>query len=230
MLAGGYNLGGEQSGHIIAVQVDVYAVGRAVNKKNVCAQSCKKLFRSRACRTVCAVDSTELTCETAMQIGRAAAMVLTAKSHRKPKIYVGKDTRISSDVLEAALIAGICSMGADAVVMGVVPTPAVAFLVKKRGVDSHSQPRQIDVTGFHDASDVVPLGIFVVCYLAYVRSAAHRRGYFFGIIQNKTFYLLLHIVGKLVARTGKKLDSVKFHAVVRGDQLELRFNAHGNDI
>lgn len=82
------------------------------------------------------VALTELTCETAMQIGRAAAMVLTAKSHRKPKIYVGKDTRISSDVLEAALIAGICSMGADAVVMGVVPTPAVAFLVKKRGADA----------------------------------------------------------------------------------------------
>lgn len=79
---------------------------------------------------------TELTCETAMQIGRAAAMVLTEKSHRKPKIYIGKDTRISSDVLEAALIAGICSMGADAVLMGVIPTPAVAFLVRKRGADA----------------------------------------------------------------------------------------------
>lgn len=79
---------------------------------------------------------TELTCETAMQIGRAAAMVLTKKAHRKPKILIGKDTRISSDVLEAALIAGICSMGADAVTLGVVPTPAVAFLVKKRDADA----------------------------------------------------------------------------------------------
>ncbi len=82
------------------------------------------------------VALTELTCETAMQIGRAAAMVLTAKSHHKPKIYVGKDTRISSDILEASLIAGICSMGADAVLMGVCPTPAVAFLVKRRGADA----------------------------------------------------------------------------------------------
>lgn len=82
------------------------------------------------------VALTELTCETAMQIGRAAAMVLTKKAHHKPKILIGKDTRISSDVLEAALIAGICSMGADAVTLGVVPTPAVAFLVRKREADA----------------------------------------------------------------------------------------------
>lgn len=82
------------------------------------------------------VALTELTCETAMQIGRAAAMVLTKKAHRKPKILIGKDTRISSDVLEAALIAGICSMSADAVTLGVVPTPAVAFLVRKRDADA----------------------------------------------------------------------------------------------
>lgn len=82
------------------------------------------------------VALTELTCEMAMQIGRAAAIVLTKKAHHKPKFLIGKDTRISSDVLEAALIAGICSMGADAVTVGVVPTPAVAFLVKKRGADA----------------------------------------------------------------------------------------------
>lgn len=82
------------------------------------------------------VALTELTCETAMQIGRAAAMVLTRKANHKPKILIGKDTRISSDVLEAALIAGICSVGADAVTLGVLPTPAVAFLVKNREADA----------------------------------------------------------------------------------------------
>ncbi len=82
------------------------------------------------------VAITELTCETAMQIGRAAAMVLTRKANHKPKILIGKDTRISSDVLEAALIAGICSMGADVIKVGVIPTPAVAFLVKKREADA----------------------------------------------------------------------------------------------
>ena len=79
---------------------------------------------------------TELTCELAMQIGRAAAIVLTKKMSRKPKIFIGKDTRISSDILESALCAGICSVGADAVTLGVVPTPAVAFLIKDKGADA----------------------------------------------------------------------------------------------
>lgn len=82
------------------------------------------------------VAVTELTCETAMQIGRAAALVLTRKANHKAKILIGKDTRISSDILEAALTAGILSVGADAVILGVVPTPAVAYLVKERGADA----------------------------------------------------------------------------------------------
>lgn len=79
---------------------------------------------------------TELTCELAMQIGRAAALVLTKKTNHKAKILIGKDTRISSDILEAALCAGICSVGADAEMLGVVPTPAVAYLVKERKADA----------------------------------------------------------------------------------------------
>ena len=79
---------------------------------------------------------TELTCELAMQIGRAAAIVLTKKMSHKPKIFIGKDTRISSDILESALCAGICSVGADAVTLGVVPTPAVAFLIREKGADA----------------------------------------------------------------------------------------------
>ena len=82
------------------------------------------------------VAITELTCEMAMQIGRAAALVLTKETDKKPCIFIGKDTRISSDVLEAALCAGICSVGADAVRLGVVPTPAVAYLVRAKGADA----------------------------------------------------------------------------------------------
>lgn len=82
------------------------------------------------------VAITELTCETAMQIGRAAALVLTKEMHHKPVILIGKDTRISSDILESALAAGICSVGADAHILGVVPTPAVSLLVKKYGADA----------------------------------------------------------------------------------------------
>ena len=79
---------------------------------------------------------TELTCETAMKIGRAAAMVLAKECSHTPKIIIGKDTRISGDVLEAALVAGICSVGANAHILGVVPTPAVAMLVQKYGADA----------------------------------------------------------------------------------------------
>ena len=82
------------------------------------------------------VAITELTCELAMQIGRAAAMVLTKETNHKAKIIIGKDTRISGDILESALVAGICSVGADAHILGVVPTPAVAMLVKKYNADA----------------------------------------------------------------------------------------------
>lgn len=81
---------------------------------------------------------TELTCELAMNIGRAAAIVLTKqKTHKgKARILIGKDTRISSDILESALIAGITSVGADVELLGVVPTPAVAYLVRYYGANA----------------------------------------------------------------------------------------------
>lgn len=82
------------------------------------------------------VAITELTCEMAMNIGRAAAMVLAKECNCTPKIIIGKDTRISGDVLEASLAAGICSVGANAHILGVVPTPAVAMLVKKYNADA----------------------------------------------------------------------------------------------
>lgn len=82
------------------------------------------------------VANSELTCELALQIGRAAAMVLTDSNRRHPKILIGKDTRLSSDMLEAALTAGLCSVGANVVQLGVIPTPAVAYLVGKYKADA----------------------------------------------------------------------------------------------
>lgn len=75
------------------------------------------------------VANSELTCELALQIGRAAAMVLTDDTHRRPKVLIGMDTRISSDMLASSLAAGLCSVGADVLMLGVIPTPAVAYLV-----------------------------------------------------------------------------------------------------
>ena len=82
------------------------------------------------------IANSELTCELATNIGRAAAYVLTEKSTEKPKVLIGKDTRVSSNMLEMALAAGLCSVGADVVLVGFVPTPAIAFLVKDREADA----------------------------------------------------------------------------------------------
>lgn len=82
------------------------------------------------------IANAELDCELAMNIGRAAAYVLTEKTTEKPKVLIGKDTRVSSNMLEMALAAGLCSVGADVVLVGFVPTPAIAFLVKDREADA----------------------------------------------------------------------------------------------
>lgn len=82
------------------------------------------------------VANDELTPLLAMQLGQAGAYVLTKENKHKPTIMVGCDTRISGDMLANALMAGICSVGANAVYVGVIPTPAVAYLTKKYKVDA----------------------------------------------------------------------------------------------
>ncbi|MCR5689907.1 MAG: phosphoglucosamine mutase [Clostridiales bacterium] len=77
-----------------------------------------------------------LTCELAMNIGRAAAIVLTDDNRRHPRFVVGTDTRISSKMLKSAITAGLCSVGADVYDLDVIPTPAVAFLVGKYKADA----------------------------------------------------------------------------------------------
>lgn len=81
------------------------------------------------------IANTELSPDLSYKIGRAGAHVLTnGKKH--VKIIVGKDTRVSGDMLEAALASGICSVGADVISVGVIPTPAVAHLVREYGADA----------------------------------------------------------------------------------------------
>ncbi|MBU5270443.1 phosphoglucosamine mutase [Clostridium cochlearium] len=81
------------------------------------------------------IANKELTAEVAYKLGKAGAYVLTEGTH-KPKIVVGMDTRISGHMLESALVSGILSMGAEAVCVGVVPTPAVAYLTRKYEADA----------------------------------------------------------------------------------------------
>lgn len=82
------------------------------------------------------VANEELTPELAMKLGQAGAYVLTQHFSHKPTIIVGCDTRISGGMLANALMAGICSVGANAVYVGVVPTPAIAYLTRAYKMDA----------------------------------------------------------------------------------------------
>ena len=82
------------------------------------------------------VAGTELTIDLATKLGQAGAYVLTKEKSHQPTIIVGCDTRISGGMLANALMAGICSVGANAIYVGVAPTPAIAYLTRKHKVDA----------------------------------------------------------------------------------------------
>ena len=73
----------------------------------------------------------DLTHELALKVGEAAAYVLGGKSKKKLTVLIGRDTRISGQMLSSALSAGLMSQGAKVIDLGVVPTPAVSYLVEK---------------------------------------------------------------------------------------------------
>lgn len=81
------------------------------------------------------IANRDLSCELAMQIGMAGAQVLTSEVHH-PRILVGRDTRRSGDMLSAAITAGICAVGGDVIDVGVIPTPALAYLVRLYEADA----------------------------------------------------------------------------------------------
>ncbi|MDF2523840.1 MAG: phosphoglucosamine mutase [Clostridiales bacterium] len=82
------------------------------------------------------VANVELTADLAYKLGQTGAYVLAGETKHTPRILVGMDTRISGDMLEAALVAGICSVGAEAVCLGVLPTPAIAYLTRHYSADA----------------------------------------------------------------------------------------------
>lgn len=92
-----------------------------------------KLFGTDGIR---GVVGDNLTVDLAFKTGKAIAAVLKEETGRKPLITIGKDTRISSDMLESALVAGICAVGGDVMPFGVLPTPAVAYLTVCKGADA----------------------------------------------------------------------------------------------
>lgn len=82
------------------------------------------------------VAGSELTIQLATGLGQAGAYVLTKETSHQPTIIVGCDTRISGGMLSNALMAGICSVGANAVYVGVIPTPAIAYLTRYYRADA----------------------------------------------------------------------------------------------
>jgi len=93
----------------------------------------RKLFGTDGIRGVANLEP--MTSEMAMQLGRAAAHIFMRRAGRH-QIVIGKDTRISGYMLESALMAGICSMGVDVLLVGPMPTPAIAFLTRSLRADA----------------------------------------------------------------------------------------------
>ncbi|WHZ15174.1 MAG: Phosphoglucosamine mutase [Nitrospira sp.] len=93
----------------------------------------RKLFGTDGVRGVANLEP--MTSETAMQLGRAAAHIFMRRAGRH-QVVIGKDTRLSGYMLESALISGICSMGVDVLLVGPMPTPAIAFLTRSLRADA----------------------------------------------------------------------------------------------
>lgn len=98
----------------------------------------RKIFGTDGVRGVANIEP--VTAETALKLGRAAAHVITMLVERpagvRPKIVIGKDTRLSGYMLENALVAGITSLGVDVLVIGPVPTPGVAYITRSLRADA----------------------------------------------------------------------------------------------
>ena len=99
-----------------------------------------KLFGTDGIRGVVGEN---LTADLAFRTGQAIASTLEEETGRRPVVVIGKDTRISSDMLESALMAGICDLGGDVMPVGTIPTPAVAYLDQTgKGRRGHRDLRQ----------------------------------------------------------------------------------------
>jgi phosphoglucosamine mutase len=94
----------------------------------------KKLFGTDGVRGIANIDP--MTTDMAMQLGRAAAFVFKNGGNRRHRVVIGKDTRLSGYMIENALVAGICSMGVDVLIVGPLPTPGIAFITSSMRADA----------------------------------------------------------------------------------------------
>ncbi len=94
----------------------------------------KKLFGTDGVRGIANIEP--MTSEMAMQLGRSAAYVFKNGGSRRHRVVIGKDTRLSGYMIENALVAGICSMGVDVLLVGPLPTPGIAFITSSMRADA----------------------------------------------------------------------------------------------
>lgn len=170
-----------------------------------------KLFGTDGVRGIANAD---LSCELALDLGRAAAYVLTHHTDHRAKIIIGRDTRVSSDMLENAMAAGICSVGADAVLLGVVPTPAVALLVKKYGADAG-----VVISASHNPVEFN--GIKIFNSLGYKLPDA---------IEDEIESYMLEKKGELVLPTHGDIGSVSLKHDAEDDYVDYLANMVGGDL
>ena len=152
---------------------------------------------------------TELTCELALQIGRAAAVVLAGHNTDNTRILIGMDTRSSSDSIAAALCAGICSAGADAELIGEVPTPALAWLTKESSANGG-----IMVTASHINAEFSGIKLF--------SASGHRLS---DDREEEIERLILDAPGEIVPIPRKKYGRLTF-----SDEANEKYTAHIKDI
>jgi len=117
-----------------------------------CVSDMERLFKPEG---IIGTAVTEITCEMVMNTGRALVLSLSRKLQHRVRIFVGKDTRLSSDILESALVAGICSAGADVVKLGVIPSAAVAYLTRTSKADAG-----VMITASHHSYEINGLRIY----------------------------------------------------------------------
>ncbi len=113
-----------------------------------------RLFGTDGVRGIAGED---LTAQLAHRLGNAAAAVLTDAGNpaKKPLVLIGQDTRISGDMLACAMAAGLCETGCNVTMLGVVPTPAVAYLVRRLGADAG-----VMISASHNPSEYNGIKIF----------------------------------------------------------------------
>jgi phosphoglucosamine mutase len=167
-------------------------------------------------RSIAGID---LTCETVMVIGKAIAHNLLehknkSKSKSKPGVFVGMDTRISSPVFMAALSAGLCSIGVDVIQLGVLPTPAVAYLVKLYEADLG-----IMITASHNPAEYNGIKIF------------DKDGYVYSNAFEETIEnLILDTPEKIITKSSKFMGRISYAATALEDYINHLYNTISGDL